>query len=107
MIFFIVNSQTDIIFLNQFQSWTVIFPEGTCFGPTEFDLIKKSLKAANDSGLKPLANHLTPRYRGSFLALEKLRCNLDAIYDVTVVYSGSINEKKERISAPQLVGMTS
>jgi len=85
------------------KSWTVIFPEGTCFGPTEFDLIKKSLKAANDSGLKPLANHLTPRYRGSFLALEKLRCNLDAIYDVTVVYSGSINEKKERISAPQLV----
>jgi len=85
------------------KSWTVIFPEGTCFGPTEYHLIKKSLKAANDSGLKPLVNHLTPRYRGTFLALSKLRCNLDAIYDVTVVYSGSMNEKNERVSSPQLV----
>jgi len=85
------------------KSWTVIFPEGTCFGPTEFHLIKKSLKAANDSGLKPLVHHLTPRYKGTFLALEKLRCNLDAVYDVTVVYSGAINEKRERNAAPQIV----
>lgn len=85
------------------KSWTVIFPEGTCFGPTEYHLIKKSLKAANDLGLKPLVNHLTPRYKGSFLALGKLRCNLDAIYDVTVVYSGSVNEKRDRAPAPQLV----
>jgi hypothetical protein len=47
---------------------------------------------------------LTPRYRGSFLALAKLRSNLDAIYDVTCVYSGSVNEKKERIPAPELIG---
>lgn len=85
------------------QSWTVIFPEGTCFDPKEFDLIKKSNKMAGDSGVKPLVNHLTPRHRGTFLALAKLRCNLDAVYDVTCVYSGSLNEKKERIPAPQLV----
>lgn len=88
------------------QSWTVIFPEGTCFDPKEFDLIKKSNKMAGDSGVKPLVNHLTPRHRGTFLALAKLRCNLDAVYDVTCVYSGSLNEKKERLPAPQLVGMS-
>ncbi len=86
------------------QSWTVIFPEGTCFAPNEYDLIKKSNKAADANGLKPLVNHLTPRYRGSFLALAKLRSNLDAIYDVTCVYSGSVNEKKERTPAPELIG---
>lgn len=86
------------------QSWTVIFPEGTCFAPNEYDLIKKSNKAADANGLKPLVNHLTPRYRGSFLALAKLRSNLDAIYDVTCVYSGSFNEKKERTPAPELIG---
>ena len=47
---------------------------------------------------------MTPHYRGSFLALEKLRGNLDAIYDVTCVYSGSVNEKNERTSAPELIG---
>lgn len=82
----------------------MIFPEGTCFAPNEYDLIKKSNKAADDNGLKPLVNHLIPRYRGSFLALAKLRSNLDAIYDVTCVYSGSVNDKKERIPAPELIG---
>lgn len=82
----------------------MIFPEGTCFAPNEYDLIKKSNKAADANGLKPLVNHLTPRYRGSFLALAKLRSNLDAIYDVTCVYSGSFNEKKERTPAPELIG---
>lgn len=86
------------------QSWTVIFPEGTCFAPNEYDLIKKSNKAADDNGVKPLVNHLTPRYRGSFLALEKLRSNLDAIYDVTCVYSGSLDSNKERTPAPELIG---
>ena len=59
---------------------------------------------ANDSGLKPLVNHLTPRSRGTFLALAKLRSNLDAVYDVTCVYSGSVNDKNERIPAPDIVG---
>lgn len=84
----------------------MIFPEGTCFAPNEYDLIKKSNKAADENGLKPLVHHLTPRYRGSFLALEKLRSNLDAIYDVTCVYSGSVNEDKERTPAPELIGKT-
>ena len=67
-------------------------------------MIKKSLKAASDLGFEPLENHLTPRSKGTLLTLSKLRANLDAIYDVTSVYSGSANEKKERLSAPHLVG---
>lgn len=82
----------------------MIFPEGTCFAPNEYDLIKKSNKAANENGLTPLVNHLTPRYRGTFLALAKLRRNLDAIYDVTCIYSGSLNDKNERTPAPELIG---
>ncbi|KAI9558282.1 hypothetical protein GHT06_015035 [Daphnia sinensis] len=98
-----MESALDYLKDPKIKSWTVIFPEGTCFAPNEYDLIKKSNKAADDNGLKPLLNHLTPRYRGSFLALAKLRSNLDAIYDVTCVYSGSVNDKKERIPAPELI----
>ena len=34
----------------------------------------------------------------------KLRSNINAVYDVTCVYSGSVNEKNERIPAPDIVG---
>ena len=81
-----------------------MFPEGTRFIPGKEDAIKKSQKAALSAGLKPLQYHLTPRYKGSFLVLEKLRNNLDAIYDITVVYSKTWDVNKQRSKAAQLIG---
>ena len=86
------------------QSWVVVFPEGTRFIPGKEDAIKKSQKAALSAGLKPLQYHLTPRYKGSYLVLEKLRNNLDAIYDITVVYSKTWDANKQRSKAAQLIG---
>ena len=86
------------------QSWVVMFPEGTFWDPCEPELIEKSRQVALDSGIKPYNHHLTPRSRGSFLTLQHLRCNFDAIYDVTAVYSSSVNDKGERLKSPQLIG---
>jgi len=84
-------------------SWVVMFPEGTFWDPLEPWVIEKSRQVALDSGIKPYSHHLTPRSKGTFLTLQHLRGKFDAIYDVTVVYSGSIDENGERLKAPSLL----
>lgn len=81
-----------------------MFPEGTRYIPEQSALISKSRQVAEKSGFKPLDHHLTPRYKGTYLALSHLRSSLDAVYDVTVVYSGSMDERGQRKKAPQLIG---
>jgi len=86
------------------KSWMVMFPEGTRFIPEKVELIAKSQNLAQTAGLKPLYHHMTPRYKGTFLALNRLRDNLDAIYDVTIVYSGTLDANCNRRRAPHLIG---
>ncbi len=86
------------------QSWVVLFPEGTFWDPLEPWLIEKSTKYALSMGIKPYNHHLTPRSRAAFLALQHLRCKLDAIYDITSVYAGSSDDNGNRLTAPGLLG---
>jgi len=84
-------------------SWVVLFPEGTFWDPLEPWLIEKSTKYALSMGIKPYNHHLTPRSRAAFLALQHLRCKLDAIYDITSVYAGSSDDNGNRLTAPGLL----
>lgn len=84
------------------QSWIVMFPEGTFWDPKEPWVIAKSIKVALDLGIKPYNHHLTPRSKGTFLTLQHLRGSFDAIYDITSIYSGSIDKNGERLKTPGL-----
>ena len=81
-----------------------MFPEGTRFNPECRTLIEKSEKIAKDAGLPVLKHHLTPKHRGSFMALQALHKNLDAIYNITAVYGSSVMPDGRRVQAPQLTG---
>lgn len=84
------------------DSWLVIFPEGTRYNPCAPEAIEKSQKYAKELGFPMLENLLSPRSRGLYLTLIKLRNNFDALYDVTILYEDSKGEKGERLRAPQL-----
>lgn len=81
-----------------------MFPEGTFWDPKEPWVIAKSIKVALDLGIKPYNHHLTPRSKGTFLTLQHLRGSFDAIYDITSIYSGSIDKNGERLKTPGLTG---
>jgi hypothetical protein len=86
----------------------VIFPEGTRYNPDDAKRLAKSKEIARSNNLQPLEYHLTPRSRGSWLVLQSLHSRMDAIYDITVGYSGSECGKgladTKRNKAPQLIG---
>lgn len=83
--------------------WLILFPEGTRFVPGSATATK-SRTFAEEQGLTPLQHLLMPRTRGMHLTLDKLQDNIDAIYDVTVVYEGTVDETGKRIQAPNLFG---
>lgn len=57
------------------------------------------------SGLAVLDHVLTPRMKASHIAIETMRDHLDAVYDVTVVYEGTLGTSSERHPAPSMPGM--
>ncbi|XP_065349845.1 1-acyl-sn-glycerol-3-phosphate acyltransferase epsilon-like isoform X1 [Cloeon dipterum] len=87
-------------------SWVVIFPEGTRYNPDDGKRITKSREVARDNSLEVLDYHLTPRSRGAWLVLNTMRERLEAIYDITVGYSGNECGKgsfdTDRNKVPQL-----
>ncbi|XP_054711785.1 1-acyl-sn-glycerol-3-phosphate acyltransferase epsilon-like [Uloborus diversus] len=84
-------------------TWMVIFPEGTRYNPQSSDIIEKSRAFAKSRGLVPLKHVLTPKHRGFHIALENMKNNLDAIYDATVIYSCTRDNKKTlRTKAPSM-----
>ncbi|XP_018020939.1 1-acyl-sn-glycerol-3-phosphate acyltransferase epsilon isoform X2 [Hyalella azteca] len=85
-------------------SWLIIFPEGTRFHPSTPSAIEKSKEFACKNNLTPLQHLLTPKHKGMWLAVEHLHSKLDALYDVSVFYEGSVDTRTgERRDAPQLV----
>lgn len=86
----------------------VIFPEGTRYNPDDGKRLSKSKEIARSNNLQELQFHLTPRSRGAWLVLQSLHERLDAVYDITVGYSGSECGKgaadTTRSKAPQLRG---
>ncbi|CAL4118161.1 unnamed protein product, partial [Meganyctiphanes norvegica] len=84
-------------------TWLVIFPEGTRYYPKTPKVIEKSQQYARDNNVQVLKHHLTPKSRGTWLAVEHLHEKLDAIYDVSVFYDGIVAKDGVRGCAPQLI----
>lgn len=55
-------------------------------------------------GLSVLKHILTPRMKASYVAIESMREHLDAVYDVTVAYEGTLTADGKRRSAPSMPG---
>lgn len=47
---------------------------------------------------------LTPRIKATHVAFDSLKNYLDAIYDVTVAFEGTIDDKGQRKEAPSMAG---
>lgn len=47
---------------------------------------------------------LTPRVKATHVAFDSMKHYLDAIYDVTVAFEGTVDDKGQRKAAPSMVG---
>ena len=56
-------------------------------------------------GLPVLEQHLTPRSKAFYLCMDRLKTNIDAVYDVTVGYTGTQSSTGQRLAAPGLIGI--
>lgn len=55
-------------------------------------------------GLSVLKHILTPRMKASHIAIESMKDHLDAVYDITVAYEGTLTADGKRRSAPSMPG---
>lgn len=56
-------------------------------------------------GLAILNHTLTPRMKAAHVAIESMKGHLDAVYDITVAYEGTMDASGQRRSAPSMPGM--
>ena len=56
------------------------------------------------TGLAVLGHTLTPRMKASHIAVETMKDHLEAVYDVTVAYEGTVGANGERRPAPTMPG---
>lgn len=55
-------------------------------------------------GLPVLKHVLTPRVKATHVAFDTMKSYLDAIYDVTVAFEGTVDDKGQRKEAPSMAG---
>lgn len=55
-------------------------------------------------GFAVLKHVLTPRIKATHVAFDSMKNYLDAIYDVTVAFEGTIDDKGQRKEAPSMAG---
>ncbi|XP_068137458.1 1-acyl-sn-glycerol-3-phosphate acyltransferase epsilon isoform X2 [Hyperolius riggenbachi] len=84
------------------QMYLVIFPEGTRYNPNIPKVISDSQAFAMKEGLPVLKHVLTPRVKATHLAIETMQDYLDAVYDITVAYEGTITPSGQRREAPSM-----
>ncbi|XP_017268514.1 1-acyl-sn-glycerol-3-phosphate acyltransferase epsilon [Kryptolebias marmoratus] len=82
--------------------YLVIFPEGTRYNPELKNVIADSQAFAAKEGLAVLKHTLTPRVKASHIAMEIMKDDLDAVYDVTVAYEGTLDSSGRRRPAPSM-----
>ncbi|XP_026520908.1 1-acyl-sn-glycerol-3-phosphate acyltransferase epsilon [Notechis scutatus] len=80
----------------------VIFPEGTRYDPELPKVIADSQAYADKEGLPVLKHVLTPRVKATHVAIDSMKSYLDAVYDITVAYEGTIDHKGQRKLAPSM-----
>lgn len=56
-------------------------------------------------GLAVLRHTLTPRMKASHIAIESMKGHLDAVYDITVAYEGTLDASGQRKPAPSMPGI--
>ncbi|KAG2467051.1 PLCE acyltransferase, partial [Polypterus senegalus] len=84
------------------QMYLVIFPEGTRYNPELQKVILDSQAFARKEGLSVLNHILTPRVKAAHIAVDAMKSHLNAVYDVTVAYEGTVDAKGERKTAPSM-----
>ncbi|XP_032876572.1 1-acyl-sn-glycerol-3-phosphate acyltransferase epsilon isoform X2 [Amblyraja radiata] len=82
--------------------YLVIFPEGTRYNPDYPQVIAASQAYARKEGLPELRHVMSPRVKAMRIAINTLRCHLDAVYDITVVYEGAVKNNGQRETAPSM-----
>ncbi|XP_026879300.2 1-acyl-sn-glycerol-3-phosphate acyltransferase epsilon [Electrophorus electricus] len=93
-----LQSQTDL----GTPMYLVIFPEGTRYNPEIKEVISSSQAFAAKEGLAVLNNILTPRMKAAHVAIECMKEHLDAVYDITVAYEGTLTADGQRCTAPSM-----
>uniref|UniRef100_A0A5G2RAZ5 1-acylglycerol-3-phosphate O-acyltransferase 5 n=2 Tax=Sus scrofa TaxID=9823 RepID=A0A5G2RAZ5_PIG len=83
--------------------YLVIFPEGTRYNPELTKVLSASQAFAAQKGLPVLKHVLTPRIKATHVAFDSMKSYLDAIYDVTVAFEGTMDDKGQRKEAPSMV----
>eukprot|EP00071_Canis_lupus_P023970 XP_013975644.1 1-acyl-sn-glycerol-3-phosphate acyltransferase epsilon isoform X3 [Canis lupus familiaris] len=84
--------------------YLVIFPEGTRYNPELTKVISASQTFAAQEGFAVLKHVLTPRIKATHVAFDSMKNYLDAIYDVTVAFEGTVDDKGQRKEAPSMAG---
>ncbi|XP_043922072.1 1-acyl-sn-glycerol-3-phosphate acyltransferase epsilon-like [Protopterus annectens] len=83
--------------------YLVIFPEGTRYNPKRPHIeIEASQAFAKKEGLAVLQHVLTPRVKATHVAIDSMKDHIDAIYDVTVAYEGTVDNRGQRKLAPSM-----
>ncbi|XP_054576176.1 1-acyl-sn-glycerol-3-phosphate acyltransferase epsilon isoform X1 [Eptesicus fuscus] len=83
--------------------YLVIFPEGTRYNPELTKVISASQMFAAQEGLPVLKHVLTPRVKATHIAFDSMKNYLDAVYDVTVAFEGTVDDKGQRKEAPSMI----
>ncbi|KAM9365101.1 1-acyl-sn-glycerol-3-phosphate acyltransferase epsilon [Pholidichthys leucotaenia] len=82
--------------------YLVIFPEGTRYNPELKNVIADSQAFSKKEGLAVLKHTLTPRMKATHIAIESMKGHLDAVYDITVAYEGTLDTTGLRKPAPSM-----
>ncbi|XP_066236181.1 1-acyl-sn-glycerol-3-phosphate acyltransferase epsilon [Saccopteryx leptura] len=83
--------------------YLVIFPEGTRYNPGLTEVISASQAFAAQEGLAVLKHVLTPRIKATHVAFDSMKNYLDAVYDVTVAFEGTVDDRGQRKEAPSMI----
>ncbi|XP_042624348.1 1-acyl-sn-glycerol-3-phosphate acyltransferase epsilon-like isoform X1 [Cyprinus carpio] len=97
-----VRSAPNSISPMKSEMYLVIFPEGTRYNPELQKIINDSQDFAAKEGLAVLKHVLTPRMKASHVAIETMKEHLDAVYDITVAYEGTLTADGQRHPAPTM-----
>ncbi|XP_068613240.1 1-acyl-sn-glycerol-3-phosphate acyltransferase epsilon-like [Brachionichthys hirsutus] len=82
--------------------YLVIFPEGTRYNPELKNVIASSQAFALKEGLAVLRHALTPRMKAAHVAIQIMKGHLNAVYDITVAYEGTLDSSGQRTPAPSM-----
>ncbi|XP_060090962.1 1-acyl-sn-glycerol-3-phosphate acyltransferase epsilon isoform X2 [Heteronotia binoei] len=84
--------------------YLVIFPEGTRYNPARTKVLAGSQEYAIKEELAVLTHVITPRVKATHIAVDELK-DLDAVYDVTVAFEGTMDLNGQRKEAPSMTDL--